>query len=49
MEAQGWGGLRSGGGLEDQDEEEAETEHKQRGCHINMSRLMKAMRFVEKS
>lgn len=48
MEAQGWGRPRSGGGLGDQDEE-AEPEHKGLGCHVNMSRLRKAVGFVEKS
>lgn len=49
MEVQGWGRLRSGGGLGDQHEEEAEPEHKGLGCHVNMSKLRKAVGFVEQS
>lgn len=42
-EAQEWWGVG------DQDEEEAVPEHKGFGGHVNMSRLMKAMGFVDKS
>lgn len=49
METQGWGRLGSGGGLGEQGEKKAETEHKGPGCHVNTSRLRKAMGFVEKS